>query len=522
MRKIEIFDTTLRDGQQARGISFNVEDKIKIAHVLDELKVDYLEGGWLGASPKVDEFFERMRRETLTHAKLVAFGSTHRFGVKAADDPFYAAILAEEISVACIFGKTWDLHVTDALNVSLQDNLTTIRDSIAFLVEAGIEVLFDAEHFFDGYNANPEFAVDCLQAAEDGGASKLVLCDTNGGAMPDDVGEIIDKITPRLKTPLGIHAHNDTDMAVANTLAAVIHGAVHVQGTINGYGERCGNANLCSVIPNLQIKLGMNCIPKEQMQSLTRVAHHVAEIANMTPNDSQPFVGQNAFAHKGGVHVSAVMKNPETYEHVKPELIGNKQEVTVSDQSGTSNLLYKAAEFGITVDKKDPRVKKLTTRIKEMENVGYAFEEGEASFELLLRRTLGLATHSFTLEGFRVIDDKPGHDAEITVEATIKINVDGSIFHTVAEGNGPVSALNGALRKALASKFPVIDTVRLVDYKVRVMNSVAGADAMVRVLIESTDGITSWGTVGVSTNVVEASWKALVDSLEFKLLESNK
>ena len=517
MTKIQIFDTTLRDGQQGRGISFNGEDKVKIAKILDDLSVDYIEGGWPGASPKVDEFFQRMQGETLTHAKLVAFGSTRRAKLSAEDDPFYQAMLAAKAPVACIFGKSWDLHVREALKITLEENLEIITDSLQFLKANGMEVLFDAEHFFDGYKRNPEYALQTLMAAKKGGAEVLILCDTNGGTLPHEIGQIIDKITPSLTMPLGIHAHNDSGLAVANTITAVSHGAIHVQGTINGYGERCGNANLCSVIPNLQLKMNFDCIPEETLKTMTKVSHHIAEIANMVPDDSQPFVGQNAFAHKGGVHVSAIMKNPDTYEHLRPELVGNRQDVTISDQSGLSNLLYKAKEFGIEIPKKDTRLKDLTQRIKSLENMGYAFEEGEASFELLLRRSFGLAKHSFELEGFRVINEKRGHDQDITVEATIKISIDDETYHTVAEGNGPVSALDGALRKALEVCYPQIHSIHLVDYKVRVLNTAEGADAMVRVLIESSDGATSWGTVGVSTNVVEASWKALVDSLEYKL-----
>ena len=519
MSKIQIFDTTLRDGQQTKGISYTVEDKIKISRILDDLGVTYIEGGWPGASPNVDEFFEAMKNVELKNAKLTAFGSTRRAVNPPEKDILLNKIINCGASVACIFGKSWDLHVTEALKITLEENLQIIEDSLAYLKANGMETLYDAEHFFDGYKANSEFALETLKAAERGGAECLILCDTNGGTMPSEVAEIIEKITPELKTPLGIHAHNDTELAVANSVTAVQKGAVHVQGTINGYGERCGNANLCSVIPNLQIKLGFECIPEENLSKLMKVSHQVSEIANMAPIDNQAYVGLNAFAHKGGIHVSAILKNSDTYEHIKPGIVGNKQVVTVSDQAGMSNVVYKAEKFGIEIDKKDPRLKELVKEVKDLENYGYTFEEGEASFELLMRRTLGLYDRFFTLKGFRVIDEKRGHDDQVIVEATVKVNVNEEIFHTAAMGNGPVSALDHALRKALENIYPEINAIHLTDYKVRVLNSNGGPDAMVRVLIESTDGENSWGTVGVSTNIIEASWRALIDSIEYKLLK---
>ncbi len=521
MSKIQIFDTTLRDGQQTKGISYTVADRLKIAKILDDLGVDYIEGGWPGASPMVDEFFKEMENVNLVNAKLTAFGSTRRAQNSAKDDILLNKIINSKAKVACIFGKSWDLHVREALQISLEENLLIIEDSVQFLKSSGMEVLYDAEHFFDGYKKNPSYCLKTLQAAEKGGAECLILCDTNGGTLPHEIEQIMNEIKPHLKTPLGIHAHNDTELAVANSLTAVRCGAIQVQGTINGYGERCGNANLCSVIPNLVLKMGHSCLTtNDNLKKLFNVSHHVSEIANMVPIDNQAFVGKNAFAHKGGIHVSAILKNPDTYEHIKPESVGNQQVVTVSDQAGMSNLFYKAEKFGIKIDSKDPRLKELTAEVKKLESIGLTFEAGEASFELLMRRTLGLYKRFFTLEGFRVIDEKRSDSEKIIVEATVKINVNDEKFHTAAEGNGPVSALDHALRKALSTIYPQIVNIHLRDYKVRVLNSSEGPEAMVRVHIDSSDGEESWGTVGVSTNIIEASWSALVDSFEYKLLKS--
>ncbi len=519
MQEVKIFDTTLRDGQQGKGISFTVEDKLKIAQLLDENGVSYIEGGWPGASPKVEEFFEQVKSIKLQNAKMVAFGSTRRAGNSAEDDVFLNKIVQSGAPVACIFGKAWDLHVHEALKISLEENLDVIESSIAYLKKSGLEVFFDAEHFFDGYKKNPEYALQCLQAAERGGAEVLVLCDTNGGTLPFELAEILEEIKPQLKAPLGIHAHNDCELAVANSLTAVKHGALQVQGTMNGFGERCGNANLCSIIPSLKLKMDLDVVSDEQVKNLTSLSNRIYEIANLSPNDSQAYVGKNAFAHKGGVHVSAILKNPETYEHIRPELVGNKQEVTISDQSGLSNLIYKAEKFGIAIDPKDPKIKSLVQRTKELEKMGFTFEEGEASFELLMRRKLGLFDRSFELQGFRVIDEKRGHDEDVIVEATVKVDVQGEIYHTAAEGEGPVDALNKALRKVLEVHYPQLSTTFLNDYKVRVLNSEKGTSSNVRVLIETTDGQKKWGTVGVSANLIEATWKALIDAIEYKLLK---
>ena len=515
--KVSLFDTTLRDGEQSENISFTVEDKVKIAKLLDSFKIDYIEGGWPGSNPKAIDFFDKMQTTPLKHSKLVAFGSTRRANTTPDKDPNLKAILDSKVPVASIFGKSWDFHVTHALKIPIEQNLEMISDSITFLKEKGMEVFFDAEHFFDGYKNNPKYAIKTLLAAEKAGASILVLCDTNGGTLPFEIQEIIRIVKKELQTPLGIHAHNDSDCAVANSLVAIKEGCIQVQGTINGYGERCGNANLCSIIPSLNLKLGNITSMKDTLPQLTNIAHCISEIANLSLNDHQPFVGKSAFAHKGGIHVNAVLKNSETYEHLNPKLVGNEQRVIVSELSGASNLIYKAKEYGINLNSNSPEIKQLLKKIKEMEHLGYQFEEGEASFELMMKRGLSKYTRFFELEGFRIIDEKQGKSS-ITVEATIKVKVDGTLMHTAAEGNGPVSALDGALRKALEGRYPILKQIRLMDYKVRVLNSQNGTNALVRVIIESTDGKNTWGTVGVSTNIIEASWDALIDSFEYKLL----
>jgi len=520
--KVYLFDTTLRDGEQGKGISFTIDDKIKIAKLLDSIEIDYIEGGWPASNPKAAQFFQAMQHIKLHHSKLVAFGSTRRAKNPAASDPNLKAIVNAKVPAAAIFGKTWDLHATEILKISLDENLELIYDSIKFLKDARMEVFFDAEHFFDGYKKNPAYALQAIGAAQQAGADVLVLCDTNGGTLPFEIAKIIEEIKPQIKTPIGIHAHNDSELAVANSITAIQHGAIQVQGTFNGYGERCGNANLCSIIPILKIKMGIDCINGNNLTQLTRLSHHISEIANLVPNDSLPFVGKNSFAHKAGIHVDAVLKNPESYEHMDPRLVGNKQDVTISELAGISNLVYKAQALGIEIDKNNPQIKELIKQIKEMENKGYTFEEGEASFELLLRRSFGLYKRFFTLEGFRVIDEKRNHDDAVIVEATIKISFNDKIYHTAAEGNGPVSALDNALRKALESIYPSLKTLHLTDYKVRVLDSAEGTGALVRVLIESTDGSDSWGTVGVGTNLIEASWNALIDSIEYKLLKDEK
>ena len=517
MKQIKLFDTTLRDGAQTEGISFTVEDKLKIAKLLDRLGIHYIEGGWPGSNPKDIEFFRRAKELKLKNAKIVAFGSTRRAKVRPEDDANLKAIIDSGAPAVAIFGKTWDFHVTDALKITLDENLKLVEDSIRFLKKSGKEVIFDAEHFFDGYKSNPKYAVKVLKAAEAGGADILCLCDTNGGTLAFEAQKIVNEVKKQVKKPLGIHAHNDSECAVSVSCMAVYCGATHVQGTINGYGERCGNANLCSIIPILKLKLGIDCVSDEQLKSLTEISRHVAEIANLPQNAHQPFVGRSAFTHKGGIHVSAIMKHPGTYEHIKPASVGNEQRVTISELSGISNLVYKAKAYGVDLKKETPQVKQLLEQLKELELEGYQFEEGEASFELLVKKALGAYKSKFTLESFDIATVKQGSEAT-KVKAKLKVKVKEGIVETEAYGDGPINALDGALRKAIESTFPEIKEVKLTDYKVRVLDSQEGTAAKVRVIVESTDAVKTWGTVGVSTNVIEASWFALLDSIEYKLM----
>jgi 2-isopropylmalate synthase len=514
---IELYDTTLRDGAQAEDIAFSVEDKLRIVQKLDELGIPYIEGGWPGANPKDGEFFREVRKLTLKHAQIAAFGATRKAKFRVQDDPSLQALLEAHTPVITIFGKSWDLHVTAALGISLKKNLDLIGDSVEYLKSKRRMVVYDAEHFFDGYKANPEYALDTLARAEAAGADRIALCDTNGGAMPLEVREIIAAAAARVRTPLGIHAHNDGEVAVANSLVAVEQGVVQVQGTINGFGERCGNANLCSLIANLCLKLGRPVLTDAQLRHLTDTARFVSEIANLPAHKRQPYVGESAFAHKGGVHVHAVRKRAETYEHVRPELVGNRRRILVSDASGKGSLLEKAAEYGIDLDASDPRLQGILTTLKELEGQGYQFEGAEGSFELLMRKALGTHRRFFDLIGFRVIVEKRREGEEPLCEATIMVRVGQEIEHTASVGAGPVNALDHALRKALEGFYPQLKDVRLVDYKVRVLAAQEGTASRVRVLIESGDHDSKWGTVGVSTNIIEASWQALVDSIEYRL-----
>jgi 2-isopropylmalate synthase len=516
--RIALYDTTLRDGTQGAGITLSADDKLRIAEHLDAFGVDYIEGGWPGSNPKDMEFFERARGRTWRRARLTAFGSTRRPGIPAARDENLALILAAGTPAAALFGKSWDLHVREALRTTLDENLAMIEDSVGYVRSHGGEVVYDAEHFFDGWKANPDYALASLRAAERGGASVVVLCDTNGGCLPHEIRAGVQAARRAVAAPLGIHAHNDGELGVANTLVAVDAGCVHVQGTVNGIGERCGNANLVSIVPNLQLKMGRRCVPDEQLARLGELSRYVAELANLAPDEYQPFVGRNAFAHKGGVHVSAVMAHPPTYEHIAPETVGNARRVVVSDLSGRANVLYKAQEMGIDLSRDRPEVRRILAELKRLEHEGFQFEAAEASFELLMRRILGQHRPSFTLRGLRVTVDLRADGGVCAAEATIRVSVDGQDEHTAAEGDGPVHALDRALRKALGRFYPAIQRVRLMDYKVRVLNADAATAARVRVLIQSTDGARVWGTVGVSENVVEASWQALVDSLEYVLL----
>ncbi|HTY13485.1 MAG TPA: citramalate synthase, partial [Candidatus Omnitrophota bacterium] len=452
-----------------------------------------------------------------SRAKLVAFSSTRRAKVKVQDDKNIQTLLEAGTPAVSIFGKTWDYHVTDALGIPLEENLTMISETVAFAKGKGKEVIFDAEHFFDGYKSNPEYALKCLKAAEEAGADVICLCDTNGGSLAFEVQDIIKEVRKFVKAPLGIHAHNDSETAVSVSGMAVQCGCTHVQGTINGYGERCGNANLCSIIPILKIKMKIDCVTGEQLKRLTEVSRHVAEIANLPVSAHQPFVGRSAFSHKGGIHVSAVLKHPRTYEHIDPTLVGNERQVTVSELSGISNLLYKAEEYGVELKKDSPQTKELIKVLKQMEHEGYQFEEGEASFELLVKRALGVIKPPFELEEFKVDSRKRGNNA-LGVDAWIKVKVKGKEYESKAEGDGPINALDNALRKVLEGIYPQIKEVKLTDYKVRVLDSQAGTAARVRVIVESSDEKKDWGTVGVSTNVIDASWLALKDSIEYKLM----
>ena len=524
---VYLYDTTLRDGAQAEDVNFSVEDKIHVARKLDQFGIHYIEGGWPGSNPRDIEFFKEMRRVRLRKAKLAAFGSTRRVKLKASNDPSMKALVASGAPVVTIFGKTWDLHVLKALKTTLGENLDMIDESVSFLRKRMDEVVYDAEHFFDGYKANPDYAVQTLLAAEGAGADCLVLCDTNGGTLPHEVEEIIARVKKTIATPFGIHAHNDAELAVANSLTAIRMGAVQVHGTINGYGERCGNANLCSLIATLKLKLGIDCISDTNLAKLRDVSRYVDEIANLQHQKRQPYVGESAFAHKGGVHVDAIAKSSLTYEHIMPELVGNRRRVLVSDMAGKSNILQKAAELGIPLTKESPELGEILRKIKELENEGYEFEGAEGSLELLMLRAGRSYESVFTMFDridYRIFTEKRKVDPNPVSEATITVEVGGQVEHTAAWGNGPVNALDKALRTVLPKYFPGkgLENVRLLDYKVRVLTAAEGTAARVRVLIESGDGKNKWGTVGVSENVIEASWQALVDSIEYKLLRAKK
>jgi 2-isopropylmalate synthase len=516
MDRVLIFDTTLRDGCQWEGLSLSVQDKLKITQKLDEFQIDYIEGGWPGSNPKDAEFFQMAKSLPLKHARLVAFGSTRRPNSRVEDDPNIRLLVEAETPAVALVAKTWDFHVREALRTSEQENLEMIRDSVAYLKRLGREVIFDAEHFFDGYKANPEYALRVLRTAADAGADVLALCDTNGGSMPWEVADLTRLVRRLDLAPLGIHTHNDTANAVANALAAVREGVEQVQGTINGYGERCGNADLTAIIPNLVLKMRQECAVAELLPRLTELSWFVSEVANVGHDDHQPYVGKSAFAHKGGIHVSAVMRHTATYEHVDPTLVGNERHVVVSELAGRSNLLFKAEQFGLDLPEGSAQAQQVLQRIKELEYQGYQFEAAEASLELLMRKTLGLYQPMFELHGFRVTVDRRGN-GEPYVEATVRVRVDGREEHTAAEGNGPVHALDNALRKALEEFFPELRTMHLTDYKVRVLDAADGTAATTRVLIESADEHGSWTTIGVNANVLEASWLALADAIEYGL-----
>jgi 2-isopropylmalate synthase len=522
-QKVQLYDTTLRDGAQRAGISFSVEDKLKIAKRLGEIGIHFIEGGWPGSNPKDAEFFARARTLDLKRATLVAFGSTRRASTKAESDPNLRALMESGTRVVTLVGKSWDLHVTDVLNTTLEGNLKMIADSVRYIKSGGQSVFFDAEHFFDGYKRNSEYALRTIEAAVEAGADCIVLCDTNGGALPHEVTAAV-KAAKKVGIPLGIHAHNDGELAVANTLAAVEAGATQVQGTINGYGERSGNANLCSIIPALKLKLGINCISDENLARLTDVSRYVSELANIIPDPHLPYVGASAFTHKAGLHVSGMMKHEESYQHINPDLVGNRSQVLVSELSGLSNITYKARELGLDIPKGE-RARAVLEQIKALEKQGFQYEGAEASFELLLKRTDPDYRSPFELVDFMVVVEKHRRTPTISdrmedmlSEAMVKVRVGGEVIHTAAEGNGPVNALDAALRKGLLQFYPSLSAVKLMDYKVRILEESDGTKSKVRVLIESSDGEHDWRTVGSSTNIMEASWIALADSLEYWLL----
>ena len=515
---VRIYDTTLRDGTQGEAVSLSVEDKLAIARLLGYLGVDYIEGGWPGSNVKDAEFFRRAKSLQFGRARLAAFGSTCHPRNSAEADPNLLALLDAETPVVTLFGKSWDLHVKKALGVTLEQNLKLIEASVAFLKRNGREVVYDAEHFFDGFCADPEYALRTLKAAERGGADWIVLCDTNGGMLTSRLREVVTIVKEALTAPLGIHAHNDSDLAVANSLAAVECGATQVQGTINGYGERCGNANLCSLIPVLELKLDRRTIGREALASLTSVSRCVSEIANLPHRSDLPFVGASAFAHKGGVHVSAVMRDPATYEHVRPEVTGNRRRVLVSDLSGKSNIFYKAAEMGLDVSGAEEGVKQVVDKIKQLEHEGFQFEAADGSLKLMFEEALGGYRQAFTLDHYTVMT-KRGSEGTVTSHADVSVSVEGQGLTGSAECSGPVHALDLALRRALGSVFSGLSEVRLVDYKVRVLETDRATAARVRVLVESQDGQDSWTTVGVSEDILDASWSALADAVNYKLLK---
>jgi 2-isopropylmalate synthase len=523
--RISIYDTTLRDGAQREGLSLSLEDKLRIARRLDRLGVPFIEGGWPGANPKDVQFFWQLQQDPLQQAQVVAFCSTRRPGRSAETDDLLQAILAAGTHWVTLFGKSWDLHVTAGLQTSLDENLAMIEDSITFLRQQGRRIIYDAEHWFDGFKANPSYALQSLTAAAEAGADWLVLCDTNGGTLPHEVQAITATVMaalPQLHKPdgvkLGIHTHNDSGTAVANALVAVQAGARMVQGTINGYGERCGNADLCAVIPNLQLKMAFDCLTPDQLQQLAPASREISEICNLAPDDHAPFVGLSAFAHKGGIHVSAVERNPATYEHLDPTAVGNRRRIVISEQSGLSNILAKARSYGLELHKSDPNSRALLERLKHLEQAGYQFEAAEASFDLLMREVMGDRPCFFVLNDFQVHCNKQGGAASAL--ATVKVTVGGEEILEAAEGNGPVSALDAALRKALVGFYPEIARFQLADYKVRILDGTAGTSAKTRVLVESSDGHRRWTTVGVSSNIIEASYEAVVAGLEYGLIQN--
>ncbi len=518
MSKIQIYDTTLRDGTQGEGVSLSVNDKLMLAKRFDQFGIDYIEGGWPGSNPKDLAFFKEVKKLKFKHAKIAAFGSTRRANSKVAGDGNVKALLEAGTKTVTIFGKSWDFHVTEVFKTSLKENLAMIRDTVDYLKSKKLEVIYDAEHYFDGFRENPEYAIKTIREAVTAGADMVVLCDTNGGSIPHQVAVAVKRARKAVKTPLGIHVHNDGDLAVANSMAAIEHGAIQVQGTINGYGERCGNANLTSVIPLLQLKLGLKVLSPKKLQELTELSHYVAEVCNMPIENNQPFTGQSAFAHKGGVHVNAMLKNRKTYEHITPGLVGNHTRFLVSELSGKSNVILKAKELGIELDPNASHTKTILQKVRDLENQGYHFEAAEASFELLMKKELGTYKKFFIVKSAGISNEIIG-DTNPTVEATVKIQAKEKEEQATEIGNGPVDALYKALRKVLNKFYPEIDKIHLTDYKVRVVDSQAGTASKVRVFIQFQDEAHTWSTVGVSENIIEASWHALVEAVEYKLLK---
>ncbi len=525
MASVQLCDTTLRDGAQKEGISFSVTDKLAITRKLDELGVRFIEGGWPGSNPKDVEFFASAKDLSLRNSELVAFGSTRQPSIRAEDDANLKSLAGVGVKTVTIVGKSSELQVTRVLETTLEENLSMIADSIGYLRAEGLTVFFDAEHFFDGFKTNSGYAMRCLEAAAGAGADCLVLCDTNGGSLPNEIAVAIRVVRERTAVALGIHAHNDGGLAVANTLAAVAGGTSQVQGTINGYGERCGNADLCSIIPGLKLKMGIDCITDAGLAKLTEVSHYISEVANLALDASLPYVGSSAFSHKGGLHVSGLAKWAESYQHTDPDRVGNRPRVVVSELSGRGNIIYKAREMGLDLPSRGEQVKRLLDQVKSLESRGFQYENAGASFELLVRRAEPDYRPPFELVDFMVVVERRrrlptrAELEEMLSEATVKVKVAGEIIHTAAEGNGPVNALDHALRKALLQFYPSLAAVRLVDYKVRILEESVGTESQVRVLIESSDGVCEWRTVGSSTNIIEASWLALADSLEYWLLK---
>lgn len=518
-KSIAIFDSTLRDGAQAESISFSVADKLKIVSTLDELGVSFIEAGNPGSNPKDLEFFKEVKKLNLKSAKLTAFGSTRRRNMKVEEDSNVQSLLEADTPAIAIFGKTWDFHVTEIIKTTLEENLNMIYDTVKFFKEHGKEVIFDAEHFFDGYKNNKEYALSALKKAEEAGADCIALCETNGGAFPDEVYKIVKEVTECVNIEVGIHTHDDTGMGVANSIMAVLAGATHVQGTLVGFGERCGNANLSTIIPNLQVKRGYECIPEEKLVKLTPLARRVAEIANVSLRDNMPYVGKSAFAHKAGMHIDGVTKASNSFEHIPPHAVGNERRFLMSEVAGRSTIIEKIQRIAPMITKDDEVTTQIINRIKDLEHQGYQFEGADGTFELLVRKALGKYKPFFDLEEFKIIGEEPKRAKGVSSSAIIKVRVGNEIEMTAAEGEGPVNALDTALRKALEVFYPDLKEVHLTDYKVRVLDTKSATAAQVRVLIESTDGEDYWSTVGVSTDIIEASWIALVDSIEYKLIK---